>query len=472
MTNIQEPNPASTEPPPGLLVLLAVMYRQRVQVTLIVSACLVLSLVAFWLQKPLYTTRMVVLFPPTLDSGALISGVLGGGGDLEDSIYESMPGVLPRARRPTIVFVTSVLQSRAIATKIAKKFDLAKVWGTSDFKAVRRLQKRLKHYAIKADGWMEVSLEMEDPKLAKSILEAYLSEYYALMSESSLFRAKKERLFVESQVKLALTELKRAEFELVEFQKANGIEVLESDLEVGAQLLSALNQAKVEATASLSKAQAERDSLREGLLKSASAAQANPAAPVPGSDSVLTDLQAELVSARLELDDLRHGRKDEHPEVKLARARFDDISREFQGRLDTLHRGYQANLTQDLLRKSVQLSGVEAQLSAVEDYRSQVDSKARKQASKAVTFQLLKKEFEGKLTEVKMLELELLRSRITESRETVELEIIDPPFVPEQPTSPNLILHLVLGVCLGLGISLAYTHWSGVWRGLQQIELD
>jgi tyrosine-protein kinase Etk/Wzc len=148
------------------------------------------------------------------------------------------------------------------------------------------------------------------------------------------------------------------------------------------------------------------------------------------------------------------------------RQRLRDRTQEYVANI--LPSGEQANLQQDPTGylKQIKQKFLETQIS-IQTYQAKRDAMnealrpyERRFASvpgKTIEFARLTREKSSLEQLYALLETKFNEANVTEQSEFGYVEIFDPAVAPAEPSSPNLLLNIALGVILGLGMGLAFT---------------
>ena len=244
------------------------------------------------------TTR---LMPPAGGgtSAALASalGALGG-----------MAGSLGGLAKTPADQTVGLLKSRTLADRIVERFDLRKRYDQETLEQTRKeLESRTVVSSQPKEGFVTVTVEDRDPKVAAEIANAYVEELRRLMRTIAITEAGQRRLFFEEQLKASRDALDRAELAL----KSSGL---------GETALKLAPQAMFEQAARL-KAQIAAQEIRIASMRGF-VADGNPD---------LRQAQQELASMRAQWSDLRkQGAEEDSPPASTPAASYAKKYREFK----------------------------------------------------------------------------------------------------------------------------------------------
>ena len=152
------------------------------------------------------------------------------------SISSSLPfmGYLSGIPKSSSEKLVSVLESRTVTEDVIGSLNLIKVifsdswddgnnrWKDDEPPTIQDTLKVLSEDLVNIDedrkGLITISIEYKDPQLAANIANEYMSALRRFLNENSLSLAKKNRLFIEDQIRLVKEKLAAAEDTLKNFQ--------------------------------------------------------------------------------------------------------------------------------------------------------------------------------------------------------------------------------------------------------------
>ena len=196
------------------------------------------------ITKPTYRAQAVFI-PLTRSGGGLGSLIpqAGSGGIILNMIGDSLGGGQEQK-------LMVLLKSRTLAEGVIKKLDLGSLFlggkpVESPFdmqEAVQQLQRKVS-FEKRREGYYSVSADFPDRDLAANVANTYLGELQKVINSSSFTLAKKNRLFVEEQMKSVEDDLRKAENGLRAFQEEHGVISLDSQTEYSLKTLAEIEGA-------------------------------------------------------------------------------------------------------------------------------------------------------------------------------------------------------------------------------------
>ena len=202
----------------------------------------VTAVVVSLLLTPIYQTKATIM--PIESSGGQISAALRGLGSLP-----FVGGLVPGIGGSKLV---TVLKSRTMAEDVIQALDLIKVLFEEPQEEPPTLQDAVRSLTgiteITDDkkGLISISVEYKDPKIAADIANQYTIALQRFLSENALSMAKRNRIFIESQLKKVKGELREAEEALKGFQVDKKIVAIDAQTEAS---ITALANLKAQITA-------------------------------------------------------------------------------------------------------------------------------------------------------------------------------------------------------------------------------
>jgi uncharacterized protein involved in exopolysaccharide biosynthesis len=154
---------------------------------------------------PTYSAQTVILPPQSSQSTALgmlqnlsgLSGIAGGGSSSTKIQAEQY---------------ISLMQSATLSDRIAKKFDLNKVYKESSSEKIREiLAGKVKFSIGKKDGLLTIVVEDESPIRAAQMANDYVSQLKRMSGDIALTEAQQRRVFFEEQFQRTRAKLNEAQ---------------------------------------------------------------------------------------------------------------------------------------------------------------------------------------------------------------------------------------------------------------------
>ena len=191
------------------------------------------------LMSPIYRAKTTLM--PLESSGSQLSAAMRNLGSLP-----FVGGMVPSIGGASADKLVAVLQSRTVAEDVIRALDLIKVLFEEDRDepptiqdAVRSLTEATKITDDKK-GLISVSVEYKDPGIAADIANQYTIALQRFLNENTLSGEKRNRVFIENQLKKAKEELREAEEAMKVFQTSKKIIAMDAQTEAAIKALADL----------------------------------------------------------------------------------------------------------------------------------------------------------------------------------------------------------------------------------------
>lgn len=218
---MNKPNIASVTAPSekseeiDLMDILAQIFHYRRWIIGSSLLCGGLAMLYALLVKPVFSATTTIM-PPQMQSNSanLLLGQLG-----------SLNGVaegLVKLKSPGDVYI-GMLKSRSIADDLVRRFKLEQYYNADSMDAARDSLRGKSGFQLGKDGFISITVNDEDPKLAAKLANAYVEELIELQQSFVITDSAKYRSFVEHQLKQAQQNLAAAELSLRRTQEKTGL---------------------------------------------------------------------------------------------------------------------------------------------------------------------------------------------------------------------------------------------------------
>lgn len=356
--------------------------------------------------------------------------------------------VLAGAAAPSYLLTQiDVLQSERVARKVVSnlKLDQSPVmrdkWrestgGLGNYESwlADMLRKSVDVRPSRGSNVISVAYTSPDPQFATVITNAYIQAYLDTSMELRTDPAKQYSQFFDANAKQLRQQLEQAQNRLSDFQRAQGIVVTDDRLDVEMARLNELSTQLViaqSAAADSGSRQIEAD--RQGDQM-----------PEVLSNSLVASLRADLVRQQGQLKQLSTRYGDEHPQVVELKSNIADL----QSRLD---REIRKITTSVGINNTVNVSHAAQIRAALDEQRNKV-LKMKAARDEAAMLQRdvdnAQKAYDGVLARLNMTSLE---------SQAVHADVAPLEFatVPSVPSSPRVLVNLVLGFLFGSVLATA-----------------
>ncbi len=351
-----------------------------------------------------------------------------------------------------------------------------------------RVTEAIENLSIRQAGDADVLIvSYTDPKpqQTKAVLEVLGKTYVDYSLERQRSQATNAIKFITEQLDPARAELNAAAVAVREFRQRYGIvdpDVYAADVSKTKQGLEKQAQ---EADAALSRTQRQYTELRRQAI----GAGQNPDTALPkallGEDTVYQQLaqQFKELDAKYGLERTRF--YDTHPTVEDLRLQRDELQQMLQARQQQVLGGVasgsidsiatsgetQQALADRLVQAETELAAQESQLQAIQRAQSEVALNFQQIPQLQQSYAELTRNLEVKSKSVNQFLERLQELQIAEAQEIAPWQVLEPPYLPNIPISPNIKRGLVLGIVaaglLGIGAALMLEQLD---RRVKQVE--
>lgn len=318
-----------------------------------------------------------------------------------------------------------------------------------------------------------VSYDSTNPQTAVRVTERLASLFVRENIEGRNVQTDATIQFLQRQADETLRQIKEQQGKLAAFKRANAGR-LPDQVETNVQLMSNARQ-QIQSLSDGINRDRERQMTVERMITDESEAPlpAPPAKPASAADGALPAAQ-QLAAARAALDALLLRLKEDHPDVRIARNRIQDLEQKAEAEALQQPVSSSAGLTPAEAERQKRLAKLRADVEAIErEIKAKqtalarvqaglADQERRVQAAPALVAEMaelmrghdmLQTTYEGlsrKLQDAK------LGSTLEEQQVSQQLRIVDPARRPDRPRSPDRVRMNMMGALAGLGIGLLF----------------
>lgn len=330
-----------------------------------------------------------------------------------------------------------------------------------------------------------VSFRHYDRDTAKRVVQAVLTVFI----ESTLGEKRTEtegaQEFLDTQIKEYEKRLEQAEARLADFKRRHAGR-LSADVDT---YYSKLEQAKsqlAKAQLALREAQNRRKQLQQQLEDEEPEMAMD---PMMGGE--MSPLDARIEALRAKLDELLIRYTERHPEVRQIKGLIAELEKQREEELaqagdeGEVGAGLQANPIYQQLKNM--LTATDAEIASlrvrVGEYKKRVEDLAKiidnipkieaEQKQLNRDYQVIYQQYQ---TLVKRRETARLGEKVSQTADDVKFRVVDPPFVPLQPTEPNKVLLnaavLLVAIAVGAGVALLLSLLKPVFSDRRRLSLS
>lgn len=340
--------------------------------------------------------------------------------------------------------VTSFL-SGSDSGNASKDKDLARmVQSKSDTDLIAELiQERLKVKPLKNTKIVAISYIDRNPAIAKMVTDAVVQAYIDELLEIKLSTSNYSLKWMNSKAAEERDKLEKSERELQQYMRDNDLVTVENKLTVLPQKLS-------EVGLQLSKAETEEKELQD-LLKQINTVKDNPdrleTIPIFASSEVLKSIRDRMYKANQNIQDLSKKFGKKHPTMVKANDELRILRDERRFEIERIVSSVKNSLDLAVSKKK-----------SLEELLGATKVEMLNLNEKFVQYSIMKREVDSNRLVYDTLQAGIKKEGVTEQSQSVNVWVVKPADLPEDPAKPNKKRNLLIGLILGLfsGIGLAF----------------
>ena len=435
-------------------------------IVLVVGAVIGVALgtMSFLAWPKQYVSTARVLFAASGGGLSLPAGLsLGSGsGAPTSSQLNSLLG-FGQGKAPSSDIVQAILSSEGASSAVMDKFRLQTALKLPSSRVLALSQLTKKHLTVKKVKSIVIELSFRAPTaaLARDCAAEYLRYCDEYTSKNAVTSSRRTRIFIDQKVKENSLQIANIQTRLSAFLNSNGMQVMQAHPEVGGRLLADVAMASFESEAQAAALNAKLESLTSRSTRALEAAQVNLTSPIASADPLVSQLQSNLVRAQLELDSLELTMTTEHPKVKEARLKVQTLTGQLETRLQSATIAASSDDASDLVFAAAAADSANALRDRQMRQYSDTVQEVKRNAHLVVLQKLLESQLESLLRRRELLSTEQTRARIAEEQESLKLEILDPPSLPDRYDWPRRSIWLVGGGLMGLLVAALWNVGQG-----------
>lgn len=344
-----------------------------------------------------------------------------------------------------------ILQSRKVALKVIDNLKLADspavrdqfLEATEGRGTVRDwladvLIKKLEIEPSRESRLMTINYESTDPQFAAALANAFAQAYIDTTLELSVEPARKAAEWFEKQQQDLRNRVEQAQRKLSAYQQNKNITATDERLDVETARLAELTSQIVAAQAQTYDMESRQRQMEEMLAKGTSM-EALPEVLVNG---FIQSLKAELLREEAKLADLSEKLGTNHPQYQRAVAEVKNLREKLNKEMVSITSGIKNNAKLAQSREAALKTSLEAQKARVmmfKQSRDEIPTLMREVESAQRAYDVALERYNQSA----------MQSRINQTN----VVVLNPAVAPVEPSSPKVLLNMVVSVFLGLMLS-------------------
>jgi polysaccharide biosynthesis transport protein len=327
-----------------------------------------------------------------------------------------------------------------------------------------------------------------NPERNRAIVAALVSTYVTYSKESKRSPVTNAIRFIEEQLPDARKKLDDASTAITAFRKRNNVDDPDTSAATAVQRQTELKQQLEVAQISLKQTQ----QTYQQLLKQVSAAGQDSRTIL--SDSILSqDTTYQKLVTQLRESEAQYALAQtqflpSHPRVKDLKANIDETQGLLQAQIRRILGGKQSKaagqsvpsgttqqtLSQKLLETQASLVAQAAQVDGLRKAEVDAGKNVQKRLAPQQTYKDLQRQYEASAQVVNNFLAKLNELRVREAQETSSWKILEPPYLPTEPISPNLkrdsLIGAVISILAGIGIAMLLEKLDRRLKRVQEVK--
>jgi polysaccharide biosynthesis transport protein len=290
---------------------------------------------------------------------------------------------------------------------------------------------------------VNISYASPDPELASMIANTVAKAYIEEILEMKMSSARHTIEWMTRKAAEEQGKLKNSDLALQQYMRANEFVTLENKVAIIPEKLSDANSQLIQAETK----RKEIEAVYEKVKNISGNTEAAETIPFIASDQTLQFLNAQILKAEQNIDELSKKYGQKHPVMIKAVGELEILKskrkREIPRIIESIKNQYElARSNEDNIRKLF----------------SNVKGEALNVNEKFVQYNVLKREADTSQQLYETLMKKIKEQSITEELQTVNVWIIEEAHTPRSPTKPNKMRNILIGIITGLlgGIGLAF----------------
>lgn len=376
-----------------------------------------------------------------------------------------------------------ILRSRPLVSRAIKKLD-APYKNISVDEVVGNLDINQADEA----GILIVSYSDTDRQKIKAVLEVLGETYVRYSSERKRSRATNAIRLIEAKLPEARQALDKSSSAIRLFRKRYGIVDPESYATTVSETQQTLQEQAQEAKIAVEQTQRQEQELRRQMAQVSQDSGTAIADSVLSEDLAYQNLVRQLQETEAEYAQERARLRDAHPKMIDLKIRRQQLLNLLQRQTQvvignqpsqiaskkSVFGDTKQSLANQLLQVQINLAVQSTRLNSIRQAQAEAANSFQQIPNLQQNYLKLQDEFKRNSQAVNDFLEKLQELRITEAQETSTWRVLEPPYLPSTPISPNLrqglLLGLVAGGCLGVGAAVLLERLDQRVKGVEEAK--
>ncbi|MEN2984820.1 MAG: GumC family protein [Dictyoglomaceae bacterium] len=449
----------------SLVELFHTIWKRKNLIIALFIISVILGLVYSLLSPKIYSASSVILIPSEKGTSGL------------SSLVSSLPvniGILG-IMTPGANYV-AILKSRSAAEYVFDKLKLDNYF-EHKFKEekIEALRKIVKVTQNEKENTITITVETKDPKLSADIANTYVEALEKIIGSLNISSAKRERIFIEKQLKRVERDLKIAEEKLKNFQEKHLLIDVSSEAKVLIDNLADLYSQREFSEMSIKLTKRNLEDLQNMLMEQTNLQKKDILAITSLTyTSSLNEWREKLISQEVDLALLSLEYGPEHPKVVAAKAAVDMTKKVMRDEIERISKAIGNYSLDKLFSLQLEIVFNEAKKKALDSVIEKYEKKLSQLPSLGLELGRLMREVKVQETIYTLLTSQYEQAKVNEAKENIVVQVVDyavPPVKKSKPsTTLNVLIAGVSSIFLGIFLSFFLNFWGNFREELRKLE--
>lgn len=292
------------------------------------------------------------------------------------------------------------------------------------------LLKNLSVHPSRESNVLNMSYKATDPEFAATVANTFANEYRKTAVQLRAQPMKDASAYINGQAQVLRTNLEEAQGRMSKFQQENGIVAADNRLDVENSRLNDLSTQFVAVQGQVAEAQSRQRQVVRGNAAEAPDVLNNP---------MIQNLHSQLVQAEARFSEVSARLGANHPLYQAAQAEVEKFRQSLAAQVHMTSNSVASNATILQNRETDIRTSLQAQKSKVLELNRTRDQLA-----------VLARDFENAQRAYDALMNRFNQTSLEGRSNQTEVAILSPAIVPQAPSSPKMLVNMILSVMLGL----------------------
>lgn len=425
--------------------LMQIVIRHKKIMCIIIAVCTAIAMItAFFILPKIYesTTLVQAKSNNKIDvGGAAMLAAFGGG-----------------AASPTMMY-TELMKSRSVLDPIIEQLDLP-AEKKEKLTAKKFAKSNLAIENIKGTNLIEVTAKGKSPEEAQQISQDVVDGFLKLMTQMNQDQQSLIVKFLSERIDVARNDLDQATQKLDVFGRDKRVYVPDVQAKAELEKMSTFDNMYSQLKVKEDSANAQLQSATNQLGKQNSALKEFNVADNP----TIQKIRDNIVSKQVELVGLQQRYQDKHPDIIAKQQEIAELNTQLGNEVSNYvdagtvtMNPVQAGLIKEKVGAETDLAVTKASLNVIQGLQKKAEDDMSKLSSDSMEYIKLQRDVTIKQGIYVSLVQNYESARVQETMNSMDIQIVDAADLPKVASAPRKTLITVIGMIIGIMISLGYT---------------